>query len=55
MKKPTVEEIMRQAQVFASAWSLIDSPLGGFDAIEHAEHEKERLRQMVKMLTEGKA
>lgn len=55
MIKPTVEEIMTQVHVFAGAWSRVGTRFGGADSIEHAEHEKERLRQMVKALAEDKA
>ncbi|MFG5864432.1 host nuclease inhibitor protein [Metapseudomonas sp. CR1201] len=43
----SVESIMSQAQVFASAWSLIDGPFDSGNALENAEEAKEELREML--------
>jgi hypothetical protein len=42
-----VEQIMEQAQVFASAWSLVGGPFDTGDGLERAEEEKERLRALL--------
>lgn len=43
----TVEQIMQQAQVFASAWALVGGPLDAGDQLEAAELEKDLLGAMV--------
>ena len=42
-----VEKLMEQAQIFASAWSLVGGQFDGGDQLEQAEEEKERLRGLV--------
>lgn len=42
-----IEKIMEQAQVFASAWSVVGGPFDGGDAMEVATQEKDELRRMV--------
>lgn len=42
-----VEAIMAQAQVFASAWSLVGGVFDHGDALETAEEEKQNLRAML--------
>lgn len=42
-----VEKLMEQAQIFASAWSLVGGQFDGGDQLEQAEEEKERLRDLV--------
>lgn len=43
----TVEQIMEQAQVFASAWALVGGPFDAGDQLEAAEFEKDLLTAMV--------
>lgn len=43
----SVEQIMEQAQVFASAWALVGSPFDAGDQLEAAELEKDLLTAMV--------
>ena len=43
----TTNEILEQAQVFASAWSLVGSRFDSGDAIDSANNEEERLGQMI--------
>lgn len=43
----TAEQIMEQAQVFASAWALIDTPLDSGDQLEAAEVERDVLAAML--------
>ena len=43
----STEKIMEQAQVFASAWSVVGGPFDGGDAMEVATQEKDELRRMV--------
>ena len=42
-----LQEIMEQAQVFASAWSLVGGRFDGGNAMDDAEVAKNELRQMV--------
>lgn len=42
-----VEQVMEQAQVFASAWSLVGGPFDTGNGLEQAEEEKERLRALL--------
>ena len=42
-----VDAVMEQAQVFASAWSLVGSPFDDGDALGTANEEKEALRAML--------
>ncbi|WP_208456780.1 VRR-NUC domain-containing protein [Burkholderia gladioli] len=49
-----VEEIMAQAQVFASAWSLVGGRFDQGDALETAEQEKQNLRDLVSGAQGGK-
>lgn len=42
-----IDSIMEQAQVFASAWSLIDGPFDQGNALENAEEAKTELREML--------
>ena len=46
----TKEEIIEQAQVFASAWSLVGGPFDCGDCLESAEQEKTHLKGMVAKL-----
>lgn len=43
----STEKIMEQAQVFASAWSVVGGPFDGGDAMEVATQEKDELKRMV--------
>lgn len=43
----TKEQIMEQAQVYASAWSLVGSPFDGGDGADRANDEKAILRRMI--------
>ena len=43
----STEKIMEQAQVFASAWSVVGGPFDGGDAMEVATQEKAELKRMV--------
>ncbi|KGC14010.1 putative gp38 protein [Burkholderia gladioli] len=49
-----VEEIMAQAQVLASAWSLVGGRFDQGDALETAEQEKQNLRDLVSGAQGGK-
>jgi ribosomal protein L12E/L44/L45/RPP1/RPP2 len=42
-----IEEIMEQAQVFASAWSLVGGVFDHGDALETAEQEKANMRALL--------
>lgn len=42
-----VEQVMDQAQVFASAWALVGGPFDTGNGLEQAEEEKERLRALL--------
>ncbi|CAD6536089.1 hypothetical protein LMG27952_03105 [Paraburkholderia hiiakae] len=44
----TIDAIMEQAQVFASAWSLVGGVFDSGNALETAEQEKAALREMLK-------
>jgi Lar family restriction alleviation protein len=44
---PDIDGIMEQAQVFASAWSLVGGPFDGGDMMETALAEKENLRALL--------
>lgn len=46
-KTYTVEQIMEQAQVFASAWALVEGPFDAGDQLKAAELEKDLLGAMV--------
>lgn len=46
-KAAWIDSVMEQAQVFASAWSLIGSRFAGENALEHAEQMKAELRSML--------
>ncbi|MDU9399018.1 host nuclease inhibitor protein [Pseudomonas sp. zfem003] len=43
----SIETIMDQAQVFASAWSLVGGPFDRGNQIQIAEQEKEALHEML--------
>lgn len=43
----SVESVMDQAQVFASAWSLVGGPFDQGNAMESAEEAKADLREML--------
>ena len=45
-----VEKLMEQAQVFASAWSLVGGMFDSGDQLEQAEEEKERLRKLAESI-----
>lgn len=47
---PTVDQVMEQAQVFASAWSLVGGPFDSGGQLEQAKREKEELLGMVAAL-----
>ncbi len=42
-----IDEIMSQAQVFASAWSLVGGPFDKGDELENAQAQKAELRALV--------
>lgn len=44
---PTIDAIMEQAQVFASAWSLVGGRFDHGDMLKDAEAAKAELRQML--------
>ncbi|WP_236225343.1 dATP/dGTP pyrophosphohydrolase domain-containing protein [Pseudomonas pseudonitroreducens] len=44
----TIKSVMSQAQVFASAWSLVGGPFDSGDALEHANEAKQELHEMLK-------
>ena len=46
----STEKIMEQAQVFASAWSVVGGPFDDGDAMEVATQEKDELKRMVGVL-----
>ncbi|QZP26191.1 host nuclease inhibitor protein [Pseudomonas mosselii] len=43
----SIDSIMEQVQVFASAWSLVDGPFDQGNALENAEEAKTDLREML--------
>lgn len=43
----TIEQIMEQAQVYASAWSLVGGVFDQGNQLQLAEEEKERLEEML--------
>lgn len=43
----SVDAVMEQAQVFASAWALVDGPFDSGNALENAEEAKAELREML--------
>lgn len=47
---PTVDQVMEQAEIFASAWSLVGGPFDSGDQLEQAKLEKEELLGMVEAL-----
>lgn len=46
------DQLMEQAQVFASAWSLVGGPFVRGIALENAEEAKDELREMIDDLLE---
>ena len=46
-KHSLVEKVMSQVQVFASSWSLIGGVFDSGNALEHAETERNELRNMI--------
>ena len=46
-KDEWVNSVMEQAQVFASAWSLVGSRFDSGNGLENAEEEKKALRAML--------
>lgn len=46
------DQLMEQAQVFASAWSLVGGPFDRGSALENAEEAKDDLREMIDDLME---
>jgi hypothetical protein len=47
MTNKVVDELMSQAQVFASAWSLVGGRFDHGNLIEEAEEAKAELRKMI--------
>lgn len=47
MSQITIETLMEQAQVFASAWALVDGPFDGGGQLEVANQEKCLLEEML--------
>ena len=47
-----VDEIMAQAQVFASAWSLVGGRFDNGNMLTEAEEAKAELRQMIEALAQ---
>ena len=45
----SIDSIMEQVQVFASAWSLVDGPFDQGNALENAEEAKTDLREMLEV------
>lgn len=45
--KHTKESLMEQAQVFASAWSLVGGPFDSGDALDVASEAKKELSDMI--------
>ncbi len=43
----TIEQIMEQAQVYASAWSMVDGPFDQGNQLEQAELEKQVLLELL--------
>lgn len=43
----SIDAVMEQAQVFASAWALVDGPFDNGNALENAEEAKAELREML--------
>lgn len=50
----SVKNLMEQAQVYASSWSLVGSRFAGEDQLEDAHREKEILRAMLEHLLSPK-
>lgn len=48
----TIDTLMEQAQVFASAWSLVGGKFDSGDQLESAEDEKSLLEEMVEAFEE---
>ena len=46
-QRKTVDQIMEQAQVFASAWALVGGRFDSGDALDDAHEAKEELREIV--------
>jgi len=47
MHEAWIDKVMEQVVVFASAWSLIGGQFDTGNGLEHAEEEKQRLREML--------
>lgn len=43
----SIDSVMEQAQIFASAWALVDGPFDHGNALENAEDAKADLRDML--------
>lgn len=48
----TIEKIMEQAQVFASSWALVGTPLAQENQLQLAGNEKELLEEMLEYFQE---
>lgn len=42
----SIDAVMEQAQVFASAWALVDGPFDNGNALENAEEAKVEVKAM---------
>lgn len=51
--KPTTEDVMAQAQVFASAWSLVGGRFDSGDALHDANEAKKQLEQMIRAMVDA--
>lgn len=52
VNQTTTDQLMAQAQVFASAWSLIHGPFDRGNRLENAEEARDELREMIDDLME---
>lgn len=52
MDQITIDALMEQSQVFASAWSLVGGPFDGGNQLEQANKEKVRLEVMLEHFQE---
>jgi hypothetical protein len=50
LAQEALDQIMEQAQVFASAWSLVGGPFDSGSALDDANDAKDELRTMVRSL-----
>jgi hypothetical protein len=52
LAQEAMDQVMEQAQVFASAWSLVGGPFDSGSALDDANDAKDELRTMVRSLAD---